>query len=86
MCDEIISSRDHNDVRERLRVAVKCSRLRAYELARLVGVSGSVLSNWITGARPCRPDDPRVQALAAHLGVPLPTRTDGSGRPSAYTA
>lgn len=55
---------------ERLRRAVRLSRVRQYQLANLIGVDVSSLSAWLNRARPVRESDPRVIKLGALVGVP----------------
>jgi transcriptional regulator with XRE-family HTH domain len=53
-----------------LRVAIKLSPNRQYELAQVAGVHPTTLSSWVNNIVPVRDGDPRVLKLAAILGVP----------------
>lgn len=57
-------------VAEKLRVAVKASRVRQYEFARRLKMQGSTLSAMLNGAVNVRPNDPRIIRLAEMVNVP----------------
>jgi hypothetical protein len=57
-------------VSRRLREAVKLHRDPAYRIAIRADMHPSVLSKLIHGAEPLKPEDPRVLAVAAVVGVP----------------
>ena len=57
-------------ISNRLRLAVKTSRERQYELAHTIGVHPSVLSAWLNDITRPRLNDPRILALGELLGVP----------------
>ena len=57
-------------VSERLRAAVKVSRVRQYQLANAIGVNHSTLSAWLNGIARVKPGDARIVQLGALVGVP----------------
>ena len=55
---------------KQLRIAIKMSRSRQYELAHAIGVHPGTLSAWVNGIYQVRLGDPRIIRLAALLNVP----------------
>jgi hypothetical protein len=51
--------------------AVRCSERRAYLIAHEIGASPSQFSAWLNRIQGVRADDPRVQRLAALMGLEL---------------
>jgi hypothetical protein len=57
-------------VSQRLRLAVKSSRFRSYELARVATVAPGTFSAWVNGVVSVHEGDVRILRVAAALGVP----------------
>jgi transcriptional regulator with XRE-family HTH domain len=57
-------------ISRRLRIAVKNSSYRQYQLAHAINVDHSTLSAWLNGISRVREADPRVLQLGSILGVP----------------
>jgi len=57
-------------VSERLWVAVKTSRRRAYKIAQEAGIHPSWLSKAINGIESVKPGDPRIISVGKILGIP----------------
>jgi transcriptional regulator with XRE-family HTH domain len=57
-------------ISERLRAAVKSSRVRQYRRAQEIGIHPSTLSAWLNGIFPVQDGDPRVVQLGAFHGIP----------------
>jgi hypothetical protein len=57
-------------ISRRLRIAVKHSSYKQYELAQAIVVHPSTLSAWLVGIAPVRDGDRRILQLGAILGVP----------------
>ncbi len=58
-------------ISRRLRDAVKCSWMHAYEIAYKAKVNSSTLSAIINGREEVTHGDPRVKRIARVLGLPL---------------
>ena len=54
---------------QELRAAVKLSRMRQYEMARVIKVHPSTLSGWMCGIYPVRTGDPRIVELGRMFGL-----------------
>lgn len=59
----------HPTLGHKLRLTLEWRGLRAYELARAIGVEKSAVSNWVNGRE--TPNYPRVSAMAEVLDVPV---------------
>ena len=57
-------------VSKKFREAVKLSSKRAYQIANGAGIHHTTLSRIMNGIERTRPNDPRVLAVAAVLGLP----------------
>jgi len=57
-------------ISRRLFVAIKTSPEAGYRIASKAGITASCLSRFLHDVDPLRPDDPRVIAVAAVVGVP----------------
>jgi hypothetical protein len=56
-------------VSQRLRLAVRTSRYRSYELAKVATVAPGTFSAWVNGIVSVHDGDPRIIRVGAALGV-----------------